>query len=715
MYNLELALFSLLNDSTSDFEIWADGVQLGGGYIVSSTGTSISTTVSYGGSLPSSLEFRFDDAASGSVDQIEIRAVKINSKVVNTGNFLSTATLNDAGSSTVNITAADFIFDSSEPLASEFTIGATRTLTAGNDTARFQNSVTDEVFEALAGRDTIYVGSGNDKVNGNAGNDLIRGGDGNDLLYGEADDDRLYGDDGDDNLYGGIGNDSLYGGNDNDHLFGNDGNDRLFGQEGDDVLVGGAGDDKLWAGNGNNVVYGDEGDDILVGGSDIDTLDGGADNDTIFGGGSNDILDGQGGSDTLVGDSGDDVLNGGDGDDTLFGDNIMRVVGQAGQVTTDQIDSAQWHSISFDATILNPVIKMAMNTTNGTDPLTLRVRNVTDAGFEWQMDEWDYLDGAHGLETVSWLAISEGTHTLDNGVVIQAGTVSASGNGNANGNNVTVNFNSAFGSAPVVMTQVMTDNGPEAVSVHNENRNASSFRLHIEEEEGSDYVHASETVGWIAIDSGGSAAAGILVAETGNNVTHNITTANFGSTFPASLPVTLIDTQTEDGGDPQTARGDGLSASSVDFYVEEEQANDAETTHTTEVVGYYVTTAGVIYGDTLDGDDTINGGAGLDTLYGGDGADTFLFEAASAYSDVDRIKDFRYAQGDVLDISDLLTGAFSGTITDYVQFVDSGTDTLVQVDSNGLTGGASFQTIASLDGITGLDETALYINGNIIV
>ena len=82
---------------------------------------------------------------------------------------------------------------------------------------------------------------------------------------------------------------------------------------------------------------------------------------------------------------------------------------------------------------------------------------------------------------------------------------------------------------------------------------------------------------------------------------------------------------------------------------------------------------------------------------------------------MDSIIDFRYAQDDALDISDIITGVFSGTITDYVQLVDSGTDTLVQVDANGTTGGASFSTIASLEGVTGLDEAALFANGNIIV
>ncbi len=70
--------------------------------------------------------------------------------------------------------------------------------------------------------------------------------------------------------------------------------------------------------------------------------------------------------------------------------------------------------------------------------------------------------------------------------------------------------------------------------------------------------------------------------------------------------------------------------------------------------------------------------------------------------------------GDAIDISDLLFG-FSGPITDYVNFVDSGGNTIVQVDTNGTTGGANFQDVATINGITGLDELSLFTDGNIIV
>ena len=117
------------------------------------------------------------------------------------------------------------------------------------------------------------------------------------------------------------------------------------------------------------------------------------------------------------------------------------------------------------------------------------------------------------------------------------------------------------------------------------------------------------------------------------------------------------------------------------------------------------------------GDDTINGGLGQDTLYGETGADTFIFEAASAFAQTDTVMDFSVVEGDILDISDLITAGTvnAGNVTDYIQFTDSGADTIVAVDVNGAAGGVNFQTIATFDGIAGLDEVDLFNNGQLIV
>lgn len=120
-----------------------------------------------------------------------------------------------------------------------------------------------------------------------------------------------------------------------------------------------------------------------------------------------------------------------------------------------------------------------------------------------------------------------------------------------------------------------------------------------------------------------------------------------------------------------------------------------------------------LYGEA--GDDILNGGASIDFLTGGAGADSFVFTAAEAFTGVDRIEDFSIAEGDMLDISDILIGfdPLNDAIADFVQVTDNGTDSFIHVDADGI--GGNYSTIATALGTTGLsDVQALLDNGNII-
>lgn len=115
-----------------------------------------------------------------------------------------------------------------------------------------------------------------------------------------------------------------------------------------------------------------------------------------------------------------------------------------------------------------------------------------------------------------------------------------------------------------------------------------------------------------------------------------------------------------------------------------------------------LTLAGGSGNDVLVGDggaDRLTGGAGNDLLTGGASGDTFVYQALSDRGTTgDVITDFSKAQGDVLNLHDLLTTLAaphnSGAFGNYVQFLQSGSDTVVQVDSDG--GGDSWATLATL-------------------
>ena len=124
--------------------------------------------------------------------------------------------------------------------------------------------------------------------------------------------------------------------------------------------------------------------------------------------------------------------------------------------------------------------------------------------------------------------------------------------------------------------------------------------------------------------------------------------------------------------------------------------------------------------DTLqggNGDDTLYGQDGLDTLWGGADADMFVFEAASAYNNVDVIKDFSTVANDKIDLRDLLGeyDPLTEALTDFVEITTSGSDSVLKVDRDGTGGTYSLVQIATIEGVTGLtDEAALVTSGHLL-
>jgi serralysin len=135
------------------------------------------------------------------------------------------------------------------------------------------------------------------------------------------------------------------------------------------------------------------------------------------------------------------------------------------------------------------------------------------------------------------------------------------------------------------------------------------------------------------------------------------------------------------------------------------------------------TLANTIIGNDADniinggaGNDTLIGGLGDDVLTGGSGADVSVF--LGSLGSIDHVTDFNLAQGDKIDIKDLLVGydPLTKAITDFVEFTTSGSSTIVKVDVDGTETGSTWQQIAILDNVTGLtDEAALKASGNLVV
>jgi hypothetical protein len=212
------------------------------------------------------------------------------------------------------------------------------------------------------------------------------------------------------------------------------------------------------------------------------------------------------------------------------------------------------------------------------------MRNVTSTGFEIRIQEWDYLDSVHGQETVGYLVVERGRHTLGGNVHIEAGSKVT----DQTKNFVTVSFSQSFTVVPVVLTAVTSVNEAAAVTTQVQNVTTSSFQVRMQEQKKSTQSHAAETITYIAWTPSSGTLAGDLIFEvqkTPDEMTHQWKTLAFLEGFTA-IPVFLADLQTTDGSDPASLRWTNKGFFGVDVKVAEEQSAGSDISHTAEVVGY---------------------------------------------------------------------------------------------------------------------------------
>jgi len=112
------------------------------------------------------------------------------------------------------------------------------------------------------------------------------------------------------------------------------------------------------------------------------------------------------------------------------------------------------------------------------------------------------------------------------------------------------------------------------------------------------------------------------------------------------------------------------------------------------------------------GKDYIWGGHGKDRLVGGSGVDRFAYLKVAEGGDT--IEDFTPGVGgDVLDVSGMWYHYGWRTLDGHVRLVQSGADTLFQVDHNG--GGNSYMTMARLVGVNASDMKPSNVSIDIVV
>ncbi len=294
-------------------------------------------------------------------------------------------------------------------------------------------------------------------------------------------------------------------------------------------------------------------------------------------------IDGDGIINLLDADSDNDGVN--DGTEIAAGkdpanpaDNAAALAFEAGEVVINH----DWTFVDLTKSFVNPVVVAGPMSYAGNQPAVIRIRNVSSIGFEIRIQEWEYLDGAHAYETVGYMVMEAGAHTLTDGTRVQAGKFQTAGSG-------TVLFPQTFNQTPVVFSAVVTFNGGEAVTGRCNKAGTSGFDYVLQEQEANRDGHATETISYIAWEPSSGYVDGHFyeVSATPNAVLDAFYRIYFDRRFSVD-PVFISDMQTIKGWDTANLRFQNKNTAGIDVMVTEEKSNDSETRHAKEVVGYIV-------------------------------------------------------------------------------------------------------------------------------
>ena len=243
--------------------------------------------------------------------------------------------------------------------------------------------------------------------------------------------------------------------------------------------------------------------------------------------------------------------------------------------------TGDWVRVTLGTAFTNPIVIAGPASFNDAAPGVIRLRNVDATGFDIKFAEWNYQDGAHSEEVVSYLVVEKGRYTLPNGLMLEAGSFAGTTKWAA------VPFSESFANVPLVLTTVATTNEDDTISGRVKDVSNSGFSYYFREQETNVNKHVNETVNYLAWEPGKGNLGLVnynIVAAAGSatNLWKNVEFLNEYNV----APLVLSDMQTTNGSDPSALRMQNISPTGMEVKVEEEQSKDSEVTHSEETVGY---------------------------------------------------------------------------------------------------------------------------------
>lgn len=266
---------------------------------------------------------------------------------------------------------------------------------------------------------------------------------------------------------------------------------------------------------------------------------------------------------------------------TLSG-GTLGAVAELRMIALDDAPTTVWFQHSFD----NPVVIAQAPSFENHEPVAVRIEAVDARSVTLRLQEPDHQDGHHGTETLALMVVEAGSHRLADGSRLEAGTIET-GRLSSDGFE-SVAFDGPFADDPAVFTQLQSANGPDWAVTRQREADSQGFEVTLQEQERwNGGTHATETVGWVALEQGRRAIADLTV-EVGRTPESFGDTAgrlDFSAPF-AQAPGLVTGAVGFEEPDPAMLRIVEVTAAGAELHVQEETSADAETDHLAESVDY---------------------------------------------------------------------------------------------------------------------------------
>ncbi|MBW4425015.1 MAG: calcium-binding protein [Nostoc desertorum CM1-VF14] len=445
-----------------------------------------------------------------------------------------------------------------------------------------------------------------------------------------------------------------------DQIFGSESNDNISTTQENNVVVGTGGNVSLLDSGGNLSLLGGGGNLSLLGGGGNVSFLSGAGNNTLVGGAGDDTLVGGAGDDTFKGSGGNDSIDGGDGFDTADYSQLNKSITLSGVGTVEKADKFgkdqlfKVEKVIADASVANNTIDASqslsgVSATADLEAQTISAFNVPGLGtLTFNVvnfanvigtNEADSIKGDSQNNQLTGLAGNDlidgrgGNDLIDGG----SGNDTLIGGGGddtfkGSGGNDSIDGGDGFDKADYSqLGKAITLSGVGTIT------KADGF--------GTDQVFKVETViadAGVANNTIDASQSLSGVSATADLEAQTISANNVPILGKLTFNVLNFDNVIG------TNESDSISGDSQDNRLVGNAGND--------------TISGGL------GNDTIIGGEGNDVLTGGFGADKFTFNSAKEGFDI--IKDYNFAQGDVIQVSKV--GFGTTKISDFSYDTSSG-------------------------------------------